>query len=171
MNRTPSISNCLLTALLALTSCASETGFATDSARKTECPEGFRAEPCDIYFMVNEERTATGLLPLRFDASLGEVAQFHATEMHEKSYLSEETQDGKTFTERVGESDYQGEPLSQDITSGKRDSQRTMDFWMTSDAYRRHILDPEATHIGIGYDSAVWVQIIGAGEVPDAETP
>ncbi len=157
--------------LLASISCVPDTGLGTDSARVTECPDGFREEPCDIYFLINKERQATGLPSLRFDRALGEVAQFHASEMHTEHYLAEETLDGRTFKERVGESEFVGEPLNQDIATGKRDSQRTFDFWMTSDAYRRHILSTKATHIGVGHDGAIWVQIIGAStteNMPDA---
>ena len=160
----------LLILSCAAMSCSPDAGLGTDSARVTECPEGFREEPCDIYFLINKERQATGIASLRFDPSLGEVARFHASEMHNENYLAEETLDGRTFEERVGDSDFQGEPLSQDITSGKRDSQRTFDFWMTSEAYRRHILSTEATHVGIGYEGGVWVQILGAGTASPSAT-
>ncbi|GAK00173.1 transporter [Geomicrobium sp. JCM 19055] len=50
---------------------------------------------------------------------------------------------------------------AENIAMGQQTSEQVMDGWMNSDGHRQNILDPELTHIGVGYeeDGNYWTQM------------
>jgi uncharacterized protein YkwD len=83
--------------------------------------------------------------------------------MLQQDYFSHTSQDGRSFSDRVDETPYEGFPSGENIALGQRDPESVMSSWMSSDGHRNNILSERSTEIGIGYVDGYWVQVFGRG--------
>lgn len=100
--------------------------------------------------------------PLKMSRRLTLAAQKHATDMAEKDYFSHESEDGRSWIQRIKAEGFQ-HPGGENIAYGQQTAREVVDAWMDSPGHRRNILDPEFRYIGIGFsrDGDYWVQDFG----------
>ena len=140
-------------------------------------PEELTAE---VVRLVNEERAKEGLSPLDTYDSLTRAAQIRAPEI--VTLFSHDRPDGtKCYTamDQTGASEgtyTRGE----NIAAGSSTAAAVVEQWMNSPGHRANILNPQFTHIGVGYQYDAgssyrhyWVQMFaGLTSAPDsAQTP
>jgi uncharacterized protein YkwD len=119
------------------------------------------SEACQVFELVNIERSQDGKEPLEYNSALGDAAQLHAEDMVENGYFSHTSQDGRSFADRTREAGYTGSPGGENIAAGQRSPEQVMNSWMNSDGHRRNILNGGFDEIGVGYHNNYWVQVFG----------
>ncbi len=126
--------------------------------------------------LVNQERAANGLPPLKLVAALGEAARYHAADLGADDYFQHDSHDrvGGNLQRACGAFErirlwYGGwSAAAENIAAGYSSPEAAVTAWMNSDGHRGNILNPSFTEFGIGYFSgagkfnAYWVQDFGA---------
>lgn len=129
--------------------------------------------------LVNQERAAVGLPPLKRIKSLDDAARYHAVDMAQDDYFQHDTydmQDGTLFLicdvwTRI--KSYYASPRAENIAAGHRTPEEVMAAWMASQSHKANILGA-SWEIGVGYFEGsggyqrYWVQDFGkrSGEYP-----
>lgn len=128
----------------------------------TSCVDG--KNQCAVFEIVNAERGQAGLLPYAYNPHLAAAAQAHAADMVQQDYFSHTSLDGRSFGDRVNETEYTGSPTGENIAAGQRSPESVMASWMDSEGHRANILSTRSTDIGIGFVDDHWVQVFGRSE-------
>lgn len=108
--------------------------------------------------LVNEERTRHGLRALAVDPLLGQVALRYSEEMHEHRFFGHVSPRSGAPQDRAERAGYQGF-VGENITSGSRSAREAHGGLMASPGHAANVLDPEATHLGVG--------VVGFGPATD----
>ena len=147
----------------------------------------------EILELVNYERTSRGLDALEIDSQLDQAANLHTDEMVQADEMSHQLPGEAGLGDRVTATGYEWSYLNENIAAGQTTPEEVMygEFgWMNSnEGHREAILNPEFTHIGIGYDSApddtpydrgntngkdydtYWTQVFATGEGSSDSNP
>lgn len=133
----------------AATVCASTDGPAAQASAVTLA----NAALC----LVNQERTARGLKPLKANKRLAAAAARHAQDMVAKNYFSHDSADGATFVDRIRKAGYLPArtlpSLGEDLAwgSGPLGTPREIvKGWMESAGHRANILNRKFREAGMG---------------------
>lgn len=123
-------------------------------------PDG-RGDPqfaAAVRCLINAERTARDLEPLRRDARLAEAAQVHSSDMAQRNYFAHTSPGGRDagdraraagYTPQVGSTWRVGENIG--YGSGPLGTpRRLMSGWMDSPGHREAILTPQFAEVGVG---------------------
>jgi uncharacterized protein YkwD len=124
-----------------------------------------------IVCLVNIERAARGIEPLRRDADLARAARGHATDMAQRKYFSHVSTNGDGLSDRLEAAGY-GNPgdgwrAGEDLGWGTRERatpNALVDAWLNSDRHRRVMLSSSYAEIGVGVAA-------GAPKTTDAGLP
>ena len=101
-----------------------------------------------VAVLVNKERSAKGLNPLRVLPKLQTGAQIRANEItQEFDHVRPNGTACFTIVEEVGLDYYY---VGENIAAGQTSPERVMTAWMNSEGHRSNILDPEFMYIGVG---------------------
>ncbi|MCI8478875.1 MAG: hypothetical protein HFE97_11200 [Oscillospiraceae bacterium] len=154
---------------------ATPTPTPTATPKPTTSSEELAAE---VVRLVNIERAKEGLAPLGTYDSLTAAAQIRAPELI--TLFSHDRPDGSkcyTAMTQTGASK-NAYTMGENIAAGNATAAATVEQWMNSPGHRANILNPNYTHIGVGYASSssgyrhYWVQMfVGTKQVPDTPTP
>lgn len=141
----------------AFTGCGGELVSATNAANEARVIE-----------LVNEQRAANGLPPMKYNADLTNAARYHAADMKQDDYFNHQTQDRSngTLVRVCNWSDrlkryytvYNG--LAENIAYGYDSPESVMAGWMNSSGHRANILG-NYREIGVGFFDNYWVQDFG----------
>jgi len=118
-------------------------------------------EICQVFAIVNDERSAAGLDPYDWNPDLALAAQRHAEDMNDQGYFSHDSLDGRDFVQRIDDAGYDGSARGENIARGQRTAESVMSSWMGSDGHRRNILSEGSNEIGVGFIDNHWVQVFG----------
>lgn len=139
------------------TGCGGEIVSPTNSAHEARIIE-----------LVNEQRAAQGLPPMKFNASLTNAARYHAADMSQDDYFNHQTNDRSNgalvkvcnWSDRlkVYYTIYSG--LGENIALGYPSPESVMEGWMNSSGHRANILG-NYREIGVGFYNNYWVQDFG----------
>ena len=115
-------------------------------------------EEKEVIRLVNNERAKAGIASLEMDLSLMQSCKIRAEEL--TTLFSHDRPNGAScFSVITFESKESGE----NIAKGQTDASTVMNSWMNSKGHRDNILNPNFTHIGVGYllqnNTAYWVQL------------
>jgi uncharacterized protein YkwD len=105
--------------------------------------------------LLNEERAAKGLPPLRYEARLELASQRHSEDMVRRRFFAHDTPDGVDPQARIlatgypAGNAYTGENLAWGERSESSPAE-IMDAWMHSPGHRENILRPNFTEVGVG---------------------
>ena len=115
----------------------------------------------EVIRLTNIERVKAGLSPLQHHAGLQRAAMVRAEEITRKfSHTRPDGTDSSTALYENGVSCSCGE----NIAAGQRTPEAVVRAWMNSPGHKAAILDPDATHIGVGVCKSpitgqwLWVQ-------------
>jgi uncharacterized protein YkwD len=116
----------------------------------------------DVIDLTNEERRRHGLPQLTADLNLQKAAQLKAEDMstqHELAYHSPVY--GSPF-EMLRSLGIEYKDAAENIAQGPQSAREVMASWMDHVEYRENILNPELTHIGVGYVTSgnYWTQLL-----------
>lgn len=129
----------------------------------------------EVVRLVNIERAKENLAPLGTYDSLTKAAQTRAPEL--VTLFSHDRPDGTScFTALDATGAKQGaHTWGENIAAGHASAAETVEQWMNSPGHRANIMNPDFTHIGVGYQydpnstySHYWVQMfVGTSSAPD----
>lgn len=116
---------------------------------------------------VNFERRRAGAGALRPHPLLDRTAQQYAARMVEKGFYGHTAPEGDTVYERLRETGYRAETVSENLARGQFTVTEVMAGWMRSDTHRRNILSPLVREVGFGLAKGksaegfqvIWVQV------------
>lgn len=109
--------------------------------------------PADIFRLINEQRTAYGLAPLAWNATLARAAQLHADDCYARGWCGHTGSDGSTMKERIIRQGY--DPVRWSECWAWYDTPAmAVAMWMDetppNDPHRRTILSTWLTEVGVG---------------------
>lgn len=125
--------------------------------------------------LVNQERAANGLPPLKLIPTLSAAARYHANDMGADDYFQHDSFDrtGSGLQRVCGAFErvnlwYSGwTAAGENIAAGYDSPEAVMAAWMQSEGHRSNILSPDFVELGVGYFSGAgtfpsyWVQDFG----------
>lgn len=107
--------------------------------------------------LLNRERAARGLAPLREDRRLARAARGHAGDMVKRTYFDHDTLGGRSFVARIRRAGYVPRAgrwqVGENIAwgAGRRATPRAIvRAWMRSPAHKDNILWPRFRDVGLG---------------------
>lgn len=126
--------------------------------------------PDKIIELTNQKRTANGLVPLKYNATLAVAAKAKAEHMLAHDYWAHTAPDGTEpwyfFTSVGYKYRYAGENLARDFSN----PDSAMEAWMASPSHKENILSGRYSEIGVavvegdlaGADTTIIVQLFGS---------
>ena len=102
--------------------------------------------------------------PLTLDPELNKAAQAHAQDMADNNFFAHVGSDGSSFGQRVGRTNFRGQPIGENIAGGGSEPAGIVDRWIASDGHCRNLMNPQATKLGVGFTvggqyGTLWVQV------------
>jgi uncharacterized protein YkwD len=146
------------TAASAATTCAG----ATSTVRALGATKAAEAVRC----LVNVERDAAGLRPLKANARLARAARGHAADMDRRDYFEHVSPGGASFDDRVSARGYRWSTVGENIAAGQTTPRDVVRAWIRSKGHCQNIMSRAYTEIGVGavtggpapYGGPTWVQ-------------
>ena len=101
-----------------------------------------------IFELTNQDRTAQGLQPLRWDRSLAAAADVHIDKMKDEKTLSHQYPGEQDLQARAAQAGAHFQAIAENIAMGPS-AEAIEKQWMNSVPHRQNILDPQMNAIGI----------------------
>ena len=116
-----------------------------------------------VVALVNQERQAAGLAPLRVNARLSEMARAKAADMRDNNYFSHNSPVYGSPFDMMRTFGIRFTSAGENIARGQQSPESVMRAWMNSPGHRANILDPRYDQIGVGFvqgsrGATYWVQ-------------
>jgi uncharacterized YkwD family protein len=118
----------------------------------------------EILQLVNEERAKNGLNPLQLSSKVSSVAREKSEDMRDGNYFGHQSPTYGSPSDMLKQFGVSYHMVGENIAAGQPTAKAVMDGWMASEGHRANILNPDFTHIGIGYTSggsygSYWTQM------------
>src|SRR5262245_33383446 len=153
-------------ALLLLAGCSTDDDGSARAG--SACPDdgsgyGLRAQApaCRVIALVDRQRAQgascsgvqLGPVPaLSMKAALRESSRAHARDMALNDYFSHDSQDGRTFSDRIAAVGYRFSNAGENIAAGSDTAEGAMQQWLDSTAgHCENIMSSKYVDIGVGY--------------------
>ena len=133
---------------------AIDLGLATPPAADalTAAPVAASASLADqVLALVNQQRSAAGVKPLRLNANLTAAAMTHSQDMALNDYLAHTGKDGSSPEARILASGYDAFTSSENVAGGLATPESVVQAWINSPGHRENILNPRLTDMGVGF--------------------
>lgn len=134
-------------------------------------PELSEAEQLLAY--INEARAMHGLRMLDYVHELSVAADVHANDMATAPHHNHTGSDGSSPALRIQRTGYPGRYTGEATAWGMQHALAPVQYWLTSRGHRAILLNPLATHVGVGfaenYDAPgiwYWTAEFAAGDLP-----
>lgn len=101
--------------------------------------------------LVNAERAKQGLKPLQVDPALAKVARMKSEDMRDNNYFSHQSPTYGSPFEMMKKFGISYKAAGENIAAGQKTPEAVVEAWMNSPGHRANILNPNYTHIGVGY--------------------
>jgi uncharacterized protein YkwD len=114
--------------------------------------------------LLNADRVAQGLSPLRCHFGLLDTARRHNEDMSERAFFDHVNPDGERPWDRMEANGVCGwVQAGENIASGQTTPAQVEEDWMNSPGHRANILSDGFTHVGVGYfhdgRTTYWTQV------------
>lgn len=117
----------------------------------------------EILALVNKERSKNGLKPLTIDWQVSRVAQYKSDDMANNNYFSHTSPSYGTPFQMLKSFNVKYRTAGENIAKGQKTPEAVMTAWMNSEGHRANILNPNYTHLGVGYTekngTTYWTQM------------
>ncbi|WP_367649686.1 CAP domain-containing protein [Paenibacillus sp. NEAU-GSW1] len=119
----------------------------------------------DVFSLTNKERVAAGLLPLQklfitadlpngemlTTDQLNDIATLKARDMRDNNYFSHTSPTYGSPGQMLTDFGVEWTAYGENIAAGQLTPEAVMESWMNSPGHRANILNPNFTHLGVGY--------------------
>ncbi len=133
----------------------STTVASTTATNPPVSAEGYRQE---VLRLVNAERAKEGLAPLAYFTDGQGAADVRTAEI--LNTFSHTRPNGESCFTVLDDLGYRYYTCGENIAKGYTTPAQVVEAWMNSEGHRRNILDPDFTHLAVGYgEGNCWVQL------------
>lgn len=110
--------------------------------------------------LTNKERANQGLPALAMDQPLMAAAREKSQDMKDHNYFSHTSPTFGSPFDRLKALGISYKSAGENIAKGQTSAAQVVQAWMNSEGHRANILNPEFTHIGVGYVKSgnIWTQ-------------
>jgi len=116
------------------------------------CASHDGAFECQVWFLINQERTSRGIPPLTSNLLLHNAAWGHSNDMAQNNFFNHTGSNGSQFYERITAAGYDWSTCGENIAAGYSTPAAVVAGWMASqEGHREAILNVNYVDIGIGY--------------------
>lgn len=130
---------------------ASRIGNATSTETPPPTPT-VATELQQVLDLVNAERVARGLVPVRLSPELNEAALLHTQRQAADGQIyHQDPRDSSSPGDRISRAGYQFSTWGENVAAGYRTPAAVMEGWMNSSGHCRNILNPAFTEMGVGF--------------------
>jgi uncharacterized YkwD family protein/spore coat assembly protein SafA len=105
----------------------------------------------DVVELTNQERAKYGLAPLRPDWQTARVARHKSQDMRDRRYFSHTSPTYGSPFQMMRAYNISFRSAGENIAMGQKTPREVVQGWMNSEGHRKNILNPNFTHIGVGY--------------------
>jgi len=81
--------------------------------------------------------------------------------MATNNYFSHTSLDGRTFSQRMRDAGYTGQPMAENIAVGQSSPTSVVSTWMSNPDHCRNIMIGAGRDIGVGYANGYWTLNVG----------
>lgn len=120
--------------------------------------------------LVNAERSARGLQPLRHDPRLQQAARMHTDDMQAHGHFSHTGSDGSTASDRMRAAGYYSDG-AENLLKGTVTPAEAVALWLDSPTHSANLLEPAYRGIGTAQGGEYWTQSFGKAEPPGSSSP
>lgn len=120
--------------------------------------------------LVNAERSARGLQPLRHDPRLQQAARMHTDDMQAHGHFSHTGSDGSTASDRMRAVGYYSDG-AENLLKGTVTPAEAIALWLDSPSHSAKILEPAYRGVGTAQGGEYWTQSFGKAEPPGSSSP
>jgi uncharacterized YkwD family protein/spore coat assembly protein SafA len=103
--------------------------------------------------LVNQQRAAQGIKPLKANWQLSRVARFKSQDMKTRNYFTHTSPAYGSPFDMMKAFGISFSTAGENIAAGQATAQEVMKSWMNSPGHRKNILSASFTEIGVGYVS------------------
>jgi uncharacterized YkwD family protein/spore coat assembly protein SafA len=114
---------------------------------------GVKAIEAQVVELVNRQRAANGLKPLKLNWELARVARYKSMDMRDRNYFSHTSPTYGSPFDMIKAFGIRYSAAAENIAAGQKTAQEVMNSWMNSAGHRSNILSASYTEIGVGYAS------------------
>ncbi len=117
-----------------------------------------------VVTITNQYRKNNGLSAVKIDWQLSRVARYKSRDMRDQGYFSHNSPTYGSPFNMMRDFNISYTRASENIAAGQSSPRSVVSSWMNSSGHRKNILDPNVTHIGVGYaeggsKSTYWTQM------------
>src|SRR5699024_2120590 len=105
----------------------------------------------EMFELTNVERVNNGLDPLEVDYELSRVAREKSRDMAENFYFDHNSPVYGSPFDMMRSYGITYHTAGENIAKGQRSPEEVVQGWMNSSGHRANILNPNFTHIGVGF--------------------
>ena len=118
----------------------------------------------ELASLVNHARAQQGLMPLRLDERLSDIARLKSQDMINRQYFSHDSPVYGSPFDMLARFGLNYRRAGENIAMGQQTAQRVINAWLKSQGHRENILDPVYNTIGVGHakdnlGSSYWTQL------------
>lgn len=117
----------------------------------------------EVVELVNKQRQANGLSPLKLNTELSNVARMKSQDMKDKNYFSHTSPTYGSPFDMMKKFNISYKSAGENIAKGQKTPQAVVNAWMNSEGHRKNILSKSFTEIGVGYiqgnNTTYWTQM------------
>ncbi|MBU9711653.1 serine protease [Bacillus tamaricis] len=123
----------------------------SSNQQSTATYQGINSFERDVVKYTNIERVKHGLPELKMDNKLSEVAWYKSRDMQVHGYFDHTSPTYGSPFDMMRHYGVSFTAAGENIAAGYSSAMHVVDAWMNSEGHRKNILDPNYTHIGVGY--------------------
>jgi len=115
----------------------------------------------EVIRLINEIRAKNGLPPLTYHWELSRVARYKSQDMKDNRYFAHNSPIYGSPSKMIRDFGISYRAAGENIAYGYTTPQAVVNAWMNSSGHRANILNPNYTHIGVGYVASgnYWTQM------------
>ncbi|WP_369017101.1 CAP domain-containing protein [Bacillus subtilis] len=117
----------------------------------TSAPSSVSAYEKKVVELTNAERQKQGLKPLQIDETLSKSARAKSQDMKDKNYFDHQSPTYGSPFDMMKSFGISYKTAGENIAKGQKTPEEVVKAWMNSEGHRKNILNPNFTHIGVGY--------------------
>ncbi|QXG62480.1 hypothetical protein KUL67_07170 [Bacillus spizizenii] len=139
---------------------ASKAPAAEKTNTTTSAPSSVSAYEKKVVELTNAERQKQGLKPLQIDETLSKSARAKSQDMKDKNYFDHQSPTYGSPFDMMKSFGISYKTAGENIAKGQKTPEEVVKAWMNSEGHRKNILNPNFTHIGVGYveSGSIWTQ-------------
>nr|WGD90283.1 CAP domain-containing protein [Bacillus subtilis] len=126
----------------------------------TSAPSSVSAYEKKVVELTNAERQKQGLKPLQIDETLSKSARAKSQDMKDKNYFDHQSPTYGSPFDMMKSFGISYKTAGENIAKYQKTPEEVVKAWMNSEGHRKNILNPNFTHIGVGYveSGSIWTQ-------------